>query len=174
MLRRPTVEFESQPVVGIPRNLWWYSPECLATFLGIFGDIPRNVWWHSPECLRTFLGMFGDIPQNVWGHSLEYNIPPIPRVPRIPFLAPLFLVLHIAVFKVKSWPHRRNIVCKYKLHGKPIMKWKQTFSLASDLDVEYWYWFFNVKLNFLQILIFLSFMKTFLEADAYVLQNRYS
>ena len=165
----------------IPGNFWRNSPEYLATFPRMFGDIPRmfgdiarNVWRHSPECLPTFPGIFGDIPRNVCRHSPEYNFPPVPRVLRIPFHVPVFLVLHIAVFKVNSWPHQRNIVYKYKLHGKPIMKWKQTFSLASDLDVEYWYWFFNVKLNFLQILIFLSFMKTFLEADAYVLQNRYS
>ena len=65
------------------------------TFPGIFYDIPRNVWRHSPECLATFPGMFGDIPQNVWQHSLEYNIAPIPRVPRIPFLVPVFPVLYI-------------------------------------------------------------------------------
>ena len=40
--------------------------------------------------------MFGDIPWNVWRHSPEYNIPPIPRVPRIPFPVPVFLVLYIA------------------------------------------------------------------------------
>ena len=40
--------------------------------------------------------MFGDIPRNVWRHSAEYNIPPIPRVPRIPFLVPVFLFLYIA------------------------------------------------------------------------------
>ena len=79
MLRRPTVEFDSQPVVGIPRNRWWYSPEYLGPFSGMFEDIPRNVWrhfrniWrHSSECLATFPGIFGDIPRNVWRHSLEY------------------------------------------------------------------------------------------------------
>ena len=41
--------------------------------------------------------MFGDIPRNVWRHSPEYNIPPIPRVPRIPFPVPVFLVLYIAL-----------------------------------------------------------------------------
>ena len=119
MLRHPTVEFESHPiVVGIPRTLWWYSPECLATFprifydspqnIGlhcpeclatfprIFGDIPRNVWGHSPEYMATFPGMFGDILRNFWWHSPEYNILPIPRVPRIPFPVPVFLVLYIA------------------------------------------------------------------------------
>ena len=105
MLRYPTVEFESQPVVGIPRNLWWYSPECLATFPRIFYDSPQNIGLHCPECLATFPRIFGDIPRNVWGHSPEYmatfpgmfgNIPPIPRVPRIPFPVPVFLVLYIA------------------------------------------------------------------------------
>ena len=33
-------------------------------------------------------------------------------------------------------PHQRNIGCEYKLYGKPIMKQKQTFLLASDTDVE--------------------------------------
>ena len=37
-------------------------------------------------------------------------------------------------------------VKKYKLHGKPIMKWKQRFSLVSAIDVEKTS-FFNVKLN---------------------------
>ena len=72
MLRHPTVKFESQLVVCIPQNLWWYSPECLelfTTFRGMFGDIPQNDWWHSPEYLATFPGIFGDIPRNVWRHS---------------------------------------------------------------------------------------------------------
>ena len=47
------------------------SPECSATFLGMFGDIPRNVWGHSPECLATFPRMFGNIPRNVWQYSPE-------------------------------------------------------------------------------------------------------
>ena len=112
MLRHPTVEFESQPVVGIPRNLWWYSPECLATFPrifydspqnigrhspeclatfpGIFGDVPRNVWWHSPEYMATFPGIFGDIPRNIWRHSPECLVTfpgmfgNIPPIPRVP------------------------------------------------------------------------------------------
>ena len=87
----------------IPRNVWGHSPECLVRFPGIFEDIPRNIGnipWnvsgHSPECFTTFPGMFGDIPRNVWRHSLEYNFPPNPRVPRIPFNVPVFLVLYIA------------------------------------------------------------------------------
>ena len=55
----------------------------------MFGDIPQNVWGHSPECLATFHGMFGDIPRNI-------TFPPIPRVPGIPFPVPVFLVLVIA------------------------------------------------------------------------------
>ena len=73
-----------------------HSPECLAIFCGMFGDTPRNVWRHSPECLAIFPGMFEDISRNVWRHSLEYNILPIPHVPRIPFPVPVFLVLYIA------------------------------------------------------------------------------
>ena len=92
----------------IPRNVWRHSPEYLATFPGIFGDIPwnicedipRNVWGHSRECLATFLGMFEGIPRNVWPHSPKYSIPPIPRVPRIPFPVPVFLVLYIASTKI--------------------------------------------------------------------------
>ena len=48
----------------ILRNIWRHSPECLATFPGIF-DIPRNIWRHSPECLVTFPRIFGDIPRNI-------------------------------------------------------------------------------------------------------------
>ena len=81
---------------NIPRNIWRYSPECLRTFPGMFGDIPRNVWLHSSECLTIFSGMFEYISRNVGRHSLEYNIPPIPRVPRISFPVPVFLVLYIA------------------------------------------------------------------------------
>ena len=48
-------------------------------------------------------------------------------------------------------------------HGKPITKQKQTFSLLSDIDVEKTY-FVTVKLNLLIIvLVFLSFINTFLE-----------
>ena len=62
----------------ITRAVWGHSPECLAVFLGIFGNIPLNIWEHSPECLAryleclvTFLEMFDDIPRNVWGYSPE-------------------------------------------------------------------------------------------------------
>ena len=51
----------------------------------------------------TTPGMFDDIPQNIWRHSPEYNIPPIPRVPRIPFPIPL-LVLYIAYDKRVFFP----------------------------------------------------------------------
>ena len=44
---------------------------------------------------RQKKGMFEDIPRNVWRPSPEYNIPPIPRVPRIPFPVPVFLFLYI-------------------------------------------------------------------------------
>ena len=47
-----------------------------------------------PECLATFTRMFEDIPRNVWRNSSEYNIPPIPHVPCIPFPVPAFLVLN--------------------------------------------------------------------------------
>ena len=83
----------------IPRNVLRHSLECLGTFPRMFEDIPRNVQ-HSPECLMTFPRIFGDIPRNVWRHSPEYNIPPIPRVPRIPFPVPVFLVLYIARFSL--------------------------------------------------------------------------
>ena len=42
----------------IPRNVWRYSPKCLATFPGMFEDI-------LPDCLRTFPGMFQNIPRNI-------------------------------------------------------------------------------------------------------------
>ena len=86
----------------IPRNVWAHSPECLATFPGMFEDIPRNVWRHYPECLATLPRMFEDIPRNVWRHSLEYNILPIPRVPRIPFPVPVLLFLYIADWRLSN------------------------------------------------------------------------
>ena len=82
---------------GIPRNVWRHSPECLMTFPEMFDDIPRNICRHSPQCLVTFPGMFSNIPRDVWRYSPEYNIPPIPRVPRIPFPVPVFLVLYTAI-----------------------------------------------------------------------------
>ena len=63
----------------------------------MFDDISRNIWRYSPECLRTFPGMFSTIPRNVWRHSVEYKIPSIPYVLRIPFPVPVFLVLYIAI-----------------------------------------------------------------------------
>ena len=45
----------------------------------MFEDIPRNIWQHFPEY-----------------NTPEYNIPPIPRVVRIPLPVPVFLVLYIA------------------------------------------------------------------------------
>ena len=73
----------------------------------MFEDIPRYVMKHSPECLATLPAMFGNIPQaygdilwNVWQHFPEYNIPHILRVPRIPLLVPVFLVLYIAILGI--------------------------------------------------------------------------
>ena len=73
---------------NIPLHVLPHFPECLATFPQIIEDIPRNVYQHFPEFLVTFAGKFGDIPRT--------NIPPIYRVPRIPFSIPAFLVLYIA------------------------------------------------------------------------------
>ena len=69
MKLRPILYHKSK--YDIPRNVWQYSPECLATFPGMFGCISRNVWQHSPKCLAIFPGMFNDIPRGVWGHSPE-------------------------------------------------------------------------------------------------------
>ena len=96
---------------------YYYSPECFTTFPGIFGDIPRNVLRHSPKCLGTFPGMFEDIPRNVWRHSPEYNIPPIPRVPRILFPVPVFLFLYITNImfteNYSMWPYNSymTVIC---------------------------------------------------------------
>ena len=89
----------------ISRNVWRHFPECLRTFPRMFEEISRNIWRHFPECLRTFPRMFGDIPRNVWRHTPEYNISPIPRVPRIPFLVPVFLVLYIAGYFLLFFLH---------------------------------------------------------------------
>ena len=96
--RAPFWMFDRIVNVTQPNN---YVPlhQKLATSPGMFGDIARNFWWHSPEYLETLPGMFGDIPRNAWRHSPEDNIPPIPRVPRIPFPVPIFLVLYIAFWK---------------------------------------------------------------------------
>ena len=79
-----------------PQNVLQHATDYFQIFSGFFEDILRNVWRHSPENLATFPGMFEDIPRNVWPHSPEYNIPPIPRVSRIPSPVPVFLVLYIA------------------------------------------------------------------------------
>ena len=86
MLRLPTIELKANLLLPFRGIL----------FPGMFGHIPQNFSRHSPECLRTFPGMFGDIPRNFLGHSPEYNIPPISRVPSIPFPVPVFMVLYIA------------------------------------------------------------------------------
>ena len=52
------------------------------------------------------------------------------------------------VFGVYFSPHQRNIICEYELHGKPIMKWRLSFALVSDTDVEKT-GFFNEKLKLL-------------------------
>ena len=54
----------------------------------------------------------------------------------------------VAASEVYFSSHQRNIVCEYKLHGKPIMKY-QSWTC-------FWYWcwknlFFNVKLKLLMI-----------------------
>ena len=97
----------------MPQNVFQYSLDFLRTFSGMFSEtprnvlptfpgmfskVPRNVWGHSLEGLETFLGMLGDISQNVCQqHSSEYNIPPILRVPHIPFPFLLLLLLYIAM-----------------------------------------------------------------------------
>ena len=47
--------------------------------------------------MTIFPGIFEGISRNIWRHSPEYNIPPIRRVPRIPFPVPLFLFLYKAM-----------------------------------------------------------------------------
>ena len=124
MLRRPTVELESQPVVVIPGVFGWYYPECLATFPGIFYDIPLNIWRHSPECLAIFPEILGDIRRNVWLHSpkclrtLPEMFGDIPRNKTFP-LFPAFRspFLYSCFYTLPSpW---LNI---YKLAGKEIVK----------------------------------------------------
>ena len=50
----------------------------------------------STKCFTTCRRLFSNILWIFRGHSPEYNIPPIPRVPRIPFPIPVFLILYIA------------------------------------------------------------------------------
>ena len=68
----------------------------LCTFIRNLSYFPQNVLQHATDYFRIFSGFFEDIPRNVWRYSPEYNIPPIPRVPRIPFPIPVFLILYIA------------------------------------------------------------------------------
>ena len=64
----------------------------LCTFIRNLSYFPQNVL-HAPDYFRILSGFFEGIPRNVWRHSPEYNIPPIPRVPRISFPVSVFLVL---------------------------------------------------------------------------------
>ena len=57
----------------------------------------------------------------------------------------------LVLFGVYFSPYQRNIICEYKLHGKPIMKY-QSWTC-------FWYWcwknlFLNVKLKLLFFLFF--------------------
>ena len=83
--------------LNIPRNLLEHSPESFWTFPGIFSNIPRNLLEHSPESWWTFPGILLSIPRNLVEHSPEssWAFPGmlIPRIPRIPFPVPVFLVL---------------------------------------------------------------------------------
>ena len=120
---------------GIPRNVRGNSPECSTTSPGMFGNIPRNVQRHSQECLVTFPGMFEDIPRNVWGHYPEYNITPIPRVPRIPFPVPVFLVLNIT-------PHILNFLCKHWISfnnwGHKVKRTLRYWRFKSNCAPDWW------------------------------------
>ena len=116
-----------------PQNVLQHATYYFRIFSGFFEDIPRNIWRHSPECMATLPGIFGDIPRkfediprNVWPHSPEYNIPPIPRVPRIPFPVPVFLVLYIAHYllihyiflpfsHIGSFNHFLNVINRIKI-----------------------------------------------------------
>ena len=126
-----------------PRNVWVHSPEYLATFSGMFNNIPRTVWLHSPDCLATFPGMFDDIPRNVGRHSPEYNIPPIPRVPHIPFPVPVFLVLYLANRAVFIQDQKVKKKFQISWEEKQLLRWNkrlylQDFQLlktVSDLRV---------------------------------------
>ena len=59
------------------------------------------------------------------------------------------------MFKDYFSPHQRNIVCEYKLYGKPIMKYKQTFSLVSDIDSSICNW--GYEDNFKPVYLFIFF-----------------
>ena len=55
------------------------SPEYLATFPGMFGDIPRNVFQLSPKCFATFPGIFGDIPRKITFQHSPRSSHSVPR-----------------------------------------------------------------------------------------------
>ena len=52
------------------------------------------------------------------------------------FFSWTFDLLLILIFSLYFSPHQINIVYEYKLHGKPVMKFKQTFLIVSDIDVK--------------------------------------
>ena len=47
-----------------------------------------------------------------------------------------YRILPVAASEVYFLSHQKNTVCEYKLNWKSTMKYKQTFSLVSDIDVE--------------------------------------
>ena len=42
---------------NVPQIVREYYLDFSRTLPGMFGNIPRNVWWHSPEYLATFPGI---------------------------------------------------------------------------------------------------------------------
>ena len=82
------------------------------------------------------------------------------------YLVIYIYVVDILVFRGYFSSYRRNIACEYKLHRKPIIKYKQTFSLVSDTDVE--------KTCFLKGKLKLLMNNFYEQPFADVLQNRCS
>ena len=123
-----------------------HSSETFHTFYKMLYNMPQIIFEYSLDFSRTFPRMFGDIPRNVWRHSSEYNIPPIPRVPRIPFPVPVFLVLYIAGSGILTM-----LTIKTLFHHYLLLIWKN-FTHCFALSIVYfeqensgWVTYFHYK-----------------------------
>ena len=76
----------------------------------------------STKCFTTCHRLFSNILWVFRGHSPEYNIPPIPRVPRIPFPVPVFLVLCIAKCEWKFSIYNHESISEKKIFTRFLIR----------------------------------------------------
>ena len=68
----------------------------LCTFIRTLSYFPHYVLQHAPDYFRIFSGLFENIPEMFNDIPRNITFLSIPRVPRIMFPVPVFLVLYIA------------------------------------------------------------------------------